>query len=56
MLASQTGKLVVISVIAALYPAITVLLARIFLKERFERHQVIGLYGAGVAIVLLTIS
>ena len=56
MLASQSGKLVVISVIAALYPAITVLLARIFLKERLERHQVIGLYGAGIAIVLLTIS
>jgi drug/metabolite transporter (DMT)-like permease len=56
MLASQRGQLVVISVIAALYPAITVLLARIFLKERLERHQVVGLYGAGIAVVLLTIS
>lgn len=56
MLATQRGQLVVISVIAALYPAITVLLARVFLKERLERHQVIGLYGAGLAIVFLTIS
>ena len=54
MLAAQRGQLVTISVIAALYPAITVLLARIFLKERLERHQVVGLFGAGLAIVLLT--
>jgi len=56
MLAAQRGQLVVISVIAALYPAITVLLARVFLKERLERHQVVGLFGAGLAIVLLTTS
>ncbi len=56
MLAAQRGQLVTISVIAALYPAITVLLARIFLKERLERHQVVGLFGAGLAIVLLTSS
>jgi drug/metabolite transporter (DMT)-like permease len=56
MLATQRGQLVIISVIAALYPAITVLLARVFLKERLERHQVLGLYGAGIAVVLLTIS
>ena len=56
MLAAQRGQLVTISVIAALYPAITVLLARVFLKERLERHQVVGLFGAGLAIVLLTSS
>jgi drug/metabolite transporter (DMT)-like permease len=56
MLAAQRGQLVIISVIAALYPAITVLLARVFLKERLERHQVVGLIGAGLSIVLLTSS
>jgi len=56
MLATQRGQLVTISVIAALYPAITVLLARVFLAERLERHQVIGLIGAGLAVILLTIS
>jgi len=56
MLATQRGQLVIISVVAALYPAITVLLARVFLAERLERHQVIGLIGAGLAVILLTIS
>jgi hypothetical protein len=56
MMATQRGQMVLVSVIAALYPAITVLLARVFLKERLERHQVVGLFGAGIAVVLLTIS
>ncbi len=56
MLATRHGALALVSVIGALYPALTVLLARIVLHERLERHQVIGLGGAGLAVVLLTLG
>ena len=56
MLASRHGALVIVSVISALYPALTVLLARVILHERLERHQVIGLIGAGVSVTLLALA
>jgi len=56
MLATRHGALAMVSVISALYPALTVLLARVVLHERLERHQVIGLGGAGLAVVLLTLG
>ena len=56
MLASRQGDLVIVSVISALYPALTVLLARIILHERLERHQVAGLVGAGLSVTLLALA
>ncbi len=56
MLASRQGDLVIVSVISALYPALTVLLARIILHERLERHQVVGLIGAGLSVTLLALA
>lgn len=56
MLATRAGDLVLVAVLAALYPAFTVLLARFVLHERMERHQLIGLLGAGAAVVLLATS
>ena len=56
MLATRAGDLVLVAVVAALYPAFTVLLARVVLHERMERHQLIGLFGAGAAVVLLATS
>lgn len=56
MLAARAGDLVLVAVVAALYPAFTVLLARFVLHERMERHQLIGLIGAGAAVVLLATS
>lgn len=56
MLATRHGALVIVAVISALYPALTVLLARIILHERLERHQVIGLIGAGLSVTLLAIA
>ncbi len=56
MLATRAGDLVLVAVLAALYPAFTVLLARFILHERMERHQLIGLLGAGAAVVLLATS
>jgi uncharacterized membrane protein len=56
MMATRAGDLVLVAVVAALYPAFTVLLARVVLHERMERHQLIGLIGAGAAVVLLATS
>lgn len=56
MLATRAGDLVLVAVLAALYPAFTVLLARLVLHERMERHQLLGLVGAGAAVLLLVTS
>lgn len=52
-LASRDGLLSVVSVLASLYPVITVLLARQFLHERLRTVQVLGVCGtlAGVALL-----
>jgi drug/metabolite transporter (DMT)-like permease len=56
MLATRNGALTVVSVISSLYPALTVLLARLMLHERLERHQKVGLVGAVTAVVFLTLA
>jgi len=55
ILASQNGRLDVAAILSTLYPAATVLLAAILLKERVARSQAIGIVLAMVAIVFLTI-
>jgi drug/metabolite transporter (DMT)-like permease len=40
----------------SLYPGVTVLLARLVLKERIAVSQVVGLLGALVSIVLLVLG
>jgi len=54
-LSARTGRLDVAAVLGALYPGATVLLARIFLKEKISRIQVVGILLALVAIILLTL-
>jgi drug/metabolite transporter (DMT)-like permease len=55
VLAAQTGRLDVAAVLSALYPASTVVLASIFLKERITWLQAFGVLLAFVAIVLFTL-
>jgi drug/metabolite transporter (DMT)-like permease len=51
--ASQAGRLDEAVVISSLYPAITVLLARVFLKEHFTRWRLIGLLAALAAVPMI---
>jgi len=51
--AAQTGRLDAAVVISSLYPAITVLLARVFLKEQFTRWRVVGMFAALLAVPLI---
>ena len=54
-LAARTGRLDVAAVLGALYPASTVLLAWIFLKEKVSTIQTIGIVCAFAAIILFTL-
>jgi uncharacterized membrane protein len=55
ILSAQTGRIDVAAVLGALYPASTVLLAWMFLKERISWVQTFGVVLAFAAIVLFTI-
>jgi uncharacterized membrane protein len=51
--ASQIGRLDDAVVISSLYPAVTVLLARIFLHEHFSRARTIGMVAALAAVPMI---
>ena len=55
VLAGQTGRLDVSSVLSSLYPGSTVVLAWFILKERISRTQWIGIIAAMIAIILFTL-
>jgi len=55
ILSSQTGRLDIAAVLGALNPAVTALLALIFLKEKMSRIQTLGIVFAFIAIVLFTL-
>jgi drug/metabolite transporter (DMT)-like permease len=51
--AEQVGRLDVAVVLCSLYPAVTVLLARIFLREHFSRARTFGMVAALVAVPMI---
>ncbi|HVF31447.1 MAG TPA: DMT family transporter [Acidimicrobiales bacterium] len=53
LLASRQGLLALVGVLSSLYPASTVLLARLVLQERLRGVQVVGLTMAGAGVVLI---
>ncbi|WP_417563843.1 EamA family transporter [Microbacterium sp.] len=54
--ATGFGQLAVVAVITALYPAVTVLMARFIEHERWAPLQLVGLVAAVVAVVLIGIG
>ncbi len=56
LLSSHHGDLTTAALITALYPAVTVALARVLLDERLGRIQWVGLASAAGAVALLTIA
>jgi drug/metabolite transporter (DMT)-like permease len=52
--ATGAGDLAVAAVLTALYPAVTVVLARLVLGERWSALQVVGLVTAGIAVGLIS--
>jgi uncharacterized membrane protein len=54
--ATGAGQLAVVAVITSLYPAITIVLARVVLSERWSRAQATGLVVAAAGVAAITLG
>jgi drug/metabolite transporter (DMT)-like permease len=54
--AVQTGQLAIASVLSAMYPVVTVILAAVLLREPVTRDHTIGIALAGLAIALIGVG
>lgn len=54
--ASQTGRLDAAVVLTSLYPAVTVMLARVLLKEHFNRWKTAGMVAAIAAVPMIALQ
>lgn len=54
--ASRTGLLMLVSVVTSLYPAPTIMLARVYFKEKLPPHRIAGLALALAGIILVGIQ
>ena len=56
LLASRVGLLSLVAVVTSMYPAMTVILARVLLHERMHKVQMAGVGVAFVAVVLIAMG
>lgn len=56
LLATRRGLLSLVALVTSLYPAVTVLLARVILKERLTRVQVLSVATAGSGVALIALG
>jgi uncharacterized membrane protein len=54
LIATSEGRLPLVATLAALYPAVTVIMARLMLAERWTRSQRAGLFAAAAAVALIS--
>lgn len=56
LLATRRGLLSIVAVLTSMYPAATVVLARVVLDERFHRTQLLGLGLAALGVTAMTLG
>jgi drug/metabolite transporter (DMT)-like permease len=56
LLATHRGLLTIVATLSSLYPATTLILARVVLKERVNAVQSFGLLVAAVAVMLISVG